>query len=380
MLAVVAAAFAILSTGFHLLSCAAVAWRCRPARSPVPVPVHAPRIALVRPVCGLDHRVRATLGSTFGLDYPDYEIIFCAAHERDPVVPVVRQLIAGNPGRNARLLFGEDRLNGNPKLNNMAKAWAATQSERVVFTDSNVLLPPDYLQRLLAAEDDDTGMVSAPPVGVEVEGMAGELECAFLNTWQARVQYTVAMLGHGFAQGKTLMFRRDVLDREGGMAALAREPAEDAAATKATRRQGLLVALANGPFAQPIGSRRWRDVWVRQLRWARLRRATFPLLYLPEALAGAIPPALAAGWAGAAGGLDPAALVLASLGLWYAAEAGLARAAGWHLTWASPLALLLRDLLLLPLWLGGWGTGAFEWRGNAVPVTLEASSPAGGGS
>ena len=40
----------------------------------------------------------------------------------------------------------------------------------------------------------------APPVGSAPSGFWAELECAFLNSYQARMQYAVDMLGHGFAQ------------------------------------------------------------------------------------------------------------------------------------------------------------------------------------
>jgi ceramide glucosyltransferase len=35
------------------------------------------------------------------------------------------------------------------------------------------------------------------------------------------------------------------------------------------------VRLVDRPFPQPLGYRSAADVWRRQLRWARLRRASF---------------------------------------------------------------------------------------------------------
>ncbi len=58
-------------------------------------------------------------------------------------------------------------------------------------------------------------------------GFWGELECAFLDTYQARWQLAADQLGNGFAQGKTLFWRRDILDAAGGPAALGAEMAED---------------------------------------------------------------------------------------------------------------------------------------------------------
>src|SRR6516225_6452730 len=51
-------------------------------------------VSLVRPVCGMENYIEETLRSAFHLDYPRYEIIFCASSAHDAAVPLVRQLIA----------------------------------------------------------------------------------------------------------------------------------------------------------------------------------------------------------------------------------------------------------------------------------------------
>src|SRR6476661_9568684 len=51
-----------------------------------------PGVSLVRPVCGLENYIEDTLRSAFHLDYPRYEIVFCAASGHDAAVPLVRRL------------------------------------------------------------------------------------------------------------------------------------------------------------------------------------------------------------------------------------------------------------------------------------------------
>ncbi len=114
-------------------------------------------------------------------------------------------------------------------------------------------------------------LLAAPRLGPTE--LWAELECAFLNTYQARWQCFADFIGLGFAQGKAMLWRRELLDEAGGIEALADEVAEDAAATKIVRAQRLRVRLVTAPFAQPLGCRSVFDVWRRQLRWARLRRA-----------------------------------------------------------------------------------------------------------
>ena len=240
-------------------------------------------------------------------------------------------------------------------------------------------MPRDYIQRLMARWRADTGIVCAPPIGARPETFAAEIECAFLNTYQARWQYAAETVGYGFAQGKTMLWRRAVLEAGGGVEALGAEIAEDAAATKLVHRAGLRAHLVSHPFQQPLGRRRWRDVWARQVRWARLRRATFAPYYAPELLTTSLFTVAAAAIAAPEWGVDaPLAAILAAL-VWYGEEAALARVAGWPLKWSSALAWIARDLTLPWLWIQGWNRDQFVWRGNVMSVDDDALATDGPG-
>ncbi|HEY0213150.1 MAG TPA: ceramide glucosyltransferase [Paenirhodobacter sp.] len=358
MIAAVLSAAALVGLGAHLITAGLTAWRY--LRRPVVPVTDRPFVSIVRPVCGLDRYDAETLASTFDLDWPDYEIVFCAARAGDAAVPLVRDLIAAHPARSARLLIGEDLISGNPKLNNVAKGWRDSRGDIVAIIDSNVLLPRDYLHQVMARFDAGTGLVTSPPVGIRPDGFGGALECAFLNGMQARWQLAADALGQGFAQGKNLVWRRAVLDGAGGPVALGADLAEDVASTKVVRARGLRVRLTRRAFAQPIGDRRLRAVWDRQLRWSRVRRAGFPALFIGEVLIGPWPPVLALVLAGAGGWVVP------MLVLWYAAEVALCRVAGWPAGGRDLAAMIVRDLLLLPLWIATFARRGFEWRGNAM--------------
>lgn len=338
-------------------------------------------VSIVRPVCGLETFSEETLRSGFLLDYPAYELVFCVARAGDPIVPLVRRLMAEHPGIPSRLIVGDERVSRNPKLNNCVRGWEASRHDWIVLADSNVLMPPDYLQRLRAAWRPDTGLVCSTPVGARPQGFWAEVECAFLNTLQARWQYAGESLGLGFAQGKSMLWHRPFLDARGGIRALGAEIAEDAAATKLVRAAGRRVHLVGAPFPQPLGRRRLAEVWSRQVRWARLRRVTFPLFFAPEIGTGAVPPALL-GFLAAGGGLTGSLAALSVCGLWYGTEWRLAARNGWHRSWRMPAACLVRDLLLIPLWCAAWIARGTVWRGTAMDIPtktaarLEADAPA----
>ncbi|HEY5066724.1 MAG TPA: ceramide glucosyltransferase [Xanthobacteraceae bacterium] len=363
-----AAVFAFSVTAFHVASIVVAIGRFRRPPRLAALSSQLPPVSLVRPLCGIDNYAADTLSSTFALDYPRYEILFCVASAKDPVVPLVERLIADHAGVQARLLIGDERISTNPKLNNMLKGWAEAAHDWIILADSNVLMPPNYIQRLFASWRDDTGLVASPPVGCRPDGFWAELECAFLNTYQARWQYAADTAGSGFAQGKTMLWRRADLDRVGGIAALAREVAEDAAATKIVRGAGLKVRLVDRPFAQPLGRRTAAEVWNRQLRWARLRRASFLLYFLPEIFSGGVLPIIAVAIVGHGLGA-PAFLSAVLFGtLWYGGEMLLAAAAGWPVSALSPLCGLTRDMLLPALFISALHGNDFTWRGHEMQV------------
>jgi ceramide glucosyltransferase len=194
----------------------------------------------------------------------------------------------------------------------------------------------------------------------------------FLNTQQARWQYAGEAIGFGFAQGKSMLWFRPLLDDNGGIEALAAEIAEDAAATKLVNRLGYKVHLVSSPFDQPLGRRTRHDVWSRQARWARLRRVTFPLFFAPEVLLGALPPLLFAVAAAVLAGVNAPAIAAAVVAAIYLPELALGLAKGWRVSLLSLPAILVRDIMLPLVWIRSWGNGAVVWRGNAMTIDTKA--------
>ncbi len=364
--------FVASTLALHLLSVAVAMRRCRPRQAvPAPSP-DAIRVSIVLPVCGLDNYLEDTLRSAFRLDYPRYELIFCVARPDDPAVPLVDRMMADHKWIDARLLVGDERISENPKLNNVFKGWREASHPFVSICDSNVLLPRDYIQRLLQQFDSRTGLVCSPPIGCRPDGFFAEVECAMLNNYQARWQYFADFIGFGFAQGKTLFWRKSDLESAGGIRALGAESAEDAACTKIVRNLGLKVRLMQPPVRQPLGIRRAGDVWKRQRRWARLRRASFPFWFSLEIFSGSLAPLSALIAATALAGLPVLLPALTFVAIWYGAEWLLASKAGWPVSRWSIATYMLRDALLPVLYVNAWLGRGFEWRGNDMRAVESA--------
>ena len=129
-----------VATAVHFVSLALAGHKCRSRARHLPPPEDAVPVTVVRPLCGVDNFVAETLASTFRLDYPRYEIIFCLARADDPVAPIVRRLMETHPETPARLLVGDDMSSPNPKLNNVTKALEICRSARTVLGANGISL------------------------------------------------------------------------------------------------------------------------------------------------------------------------------------------------------------------------------------------------
>jgi ceramide glucosyltransferase len=354
-----------------------MARRCRARARDLPAPPDAPPVSIVRPLRGVEPFSLETLGATFALDYPEYEIIFCVQSPGDPIIPLVEKLIADHPGCEAKLLVGDDYVSVNPKLNNCVKGWEAARHDYVILADSNALPPRDYIQTMLAAFRAETALTISMPIGSRPGNFWACVECAILNTFQARWQYGAEAIGAGFAQGKNMMWRRAVLDRAGGIRALAAEVAEDAASTKIVRAQKMNVRLVDMPFEQPLGDRTAREVYARHARWARLRRATFPLHYAPEFMNGSFMAAVLGAVAATQTDFNPAFVAALIVAVLHGGEMLLAHVCGFTLDWRTPFALLVRDLLLPVIFIDGLLVDSFTWHGNEMTVRELEETTAG---
>lgn len=366
MLSLLLLAAAAVLLAVHVLTCLLAGARLRTTLGPREC---GEPMTIVVSIASLDGFEMEAAMSALALASPTVEILYCAYSEEEPAVAILRRRLAASSVDNVRILVGRTRRSCNPKLDNIEKAFEALRSELVVFVDGNVRLPPDFVARLLTDWDDTTGAVSSPPLGVEPGNFWAEVECAMLNPLFARYQIVADCLGGGFVHGKVFMIRRSFLASRGGMRVLEGEPVEDGAATRAVRAAGKRIRLTRRLFEQPLGRRRFLDVWQRNLRWALQRRYCYPVVFAFEPLMTAIPTLAAAAFAAGHLGLPMLPLTIALAVVWYGSEAALAVLAGWPWPPRSVLAAVARDAMAMGVWGAAWLTTGYVWRGQSVDLS-----------
>jgi ceramide glucosyltransferase len=322
-------------------------------------------ISVLKPLKGVDPGLEKNLESFFQIRYPLFELIFSVADANDPAATHVRHLQAKYPFVRSRLLVGAEAVGLNPKVNNLTRSYREAVFDLLLISDSNIRVAPDYLQKKLSPMREDVGVVTATVAGIEPSGFGGWLETIYLNTFYARGMSLAFASGNPCVIGKSMLFRRSVAERFGGIRALGGYLAEDYALGEEMRMLGLKVVLMDDAISQYVGKYSLRSFWDRHVRWGRIRKAHAPWAFLAEPL---FTPIISSGVAAAALSkwlAFPQALLL-NLFIWMTCDLFLMRKfSGRRYLWA-PLAWITRELLSLPLWLTIAAGNSVQWRGSTL--------------
>ena len=177
-----AQAFALASGALvatNLVSILVAGRRLDATGAPPPELRKKPPVSIVVPVRGIENFSHETLERAFRLVWPSYELLFCVAHGNDPIIPLIEKTAPAHPEIEMRILIGDDRISANPKLNNCVKGWQAARYDWVILADSNVLMPPDYIQHLMGSWRSTTASwPSRPPVRKASSWPRWAMKCA----------------------------------------------------------------------------------------------------------------------------------------------------------------------------------------------------------
>jgi ceramide glucosyltransferase len=333
-----------------------------------------PPISAIIPIKLLDPGFETAQASTFGQDYPAYEVLIGAAEQESPALDAARRIAASHPEVSCRFLRSAGTAAVSPKLNNLAPPLAAARHDLVFTKDSNITLDPGTMAAFVQNLTEGVGLVVGVPVAVRARNFAGRIE-AFSINGHARLLLAASVLGLGFGVGKAMLFRRSDLAKAGGIAAISDTLAEDTAISIVLARQGLKTVFSHRTASQETGARTFREIYERQLRWSIVRRkherVTFPM----EPLASPLPAAVAGALAAPLGSYPAWLGFSLTLLLWFCAETGFALCKGWEVSRWSPLASLGREILALVAWLRAFTTHDVVWAQVRFDARQGARAP-----
>jgi ceramide glucosyltransferase len=352
-----------------------------------------PNVSVLKPLHGTEPDLEANLEAFFALDYPEYELIFCARHDTDAGLQLARRVAARYPDVHARFLAcGEPRF-PNAKMWSMAAMAKAASYDTLVTSDADARVSPDYLRRFVQElADPARELSSCLYVGRTNGGFAAQLDAAGKSVEMAGGIFVADLVERGthFALGVSMILRRDTFAKAGGYEQLGQYYAEDYVLGNRLAERGYGVRMANYVVRLMVLPQSFRASFRDQLRWMKSTRRSRPAGHLGTGLTYSVPFGLIGlAWGLASG--NALAGVLWLLGTcvnrWLMAAVVL-----WALEdeeAANPILFYpLRDLLGFVVWVASYIGSTMQYHGGKYyigpggrlqsggnPATAETVSP-----
>jgi ceramide glucosyltransferase len=256
----------------------------------------APPVTILKPVKGMDAESFENFASFCRQDYPSWQLLFAVASADDPVVPVIRRLMAEFPDRDIDLVV-DGRIHGpNYKVGNLMNAFPRAQHDLIIVCDSDIRVTGNYLREVCAPfADPGVGLVTSLYRSPGVRGAATAIEAmGFTVEMVPNVMVALRLEGLTFALGASMAVRREALVKIGGFDALVEYLADDYQLGNRVHGAGYRLELSDCFVESVMHRESLATVLSRQLRWARTMRVSRPGGYFASVLTQPLPAALLA--------------------------------------------------------------------------------------
>ena len=328
----------------------------------------APGVSILKPVKGAEPRMYAGFVSHCKQVYAgEFELLFGVSSLEDAAVADVARLRVEYPEVAIRLVECSERLGTSGKISNLIQMLREARFEHIVINDSDILVSPRYLERVMGPlEDAETGLVTVPYIGRAENTLWSKLEALGIATDFMPGVLTARKLEGGirFGLGSTLATTKSALEAAGGLEALVECLADDYEIGARIAAAGMRVELVKEVVETTVPAYTLRGFCEHQLRWARTTRDSRRWGYAGLGVTYVVPWALAT--------------VVASGGaLWSFSLLSLALLVRVSVALSVGVGILqdgqvLRDIWLLPLrdvfglgfWLWSFAGDTVVWRGE----------------
>jgi ceramide glucosyltransferase len=347
-----------------------------------PGPTYEPTVSIVKPTKGVDQSALANFRSFCQQDYGGaYEILFCVEERSDPAVPAIQRIMSEHPDRQIRLIYSDPTdTRSFGKLKNMIAGVTASSAEIVVFSDSDARVPPTFLRDTVASTRDPTvGIAFGAPAYAGSANWPAALTSVSVNELALRIA-TLHVFGlFDGAIGTTMVVRREVIDRVGGLEQLGWQIADDIQLARTIRRHGYRIHLLKQPARVVHQHDSLGGWWAHEHRWYVIIRRYWPVLFVLMNLVD-----LAFWWSVVCLGIAlvrnsevPTAIGLVGVVLATALVSTVALNAAFARNGALRRfiwVVLIRELLRLPLVLYSCVSDEIVWRGRRFRVESDGTA------
>jgi ceramide glucosyltransferase len=251
-----------------------------------------PPVSILKPLHGSPAHLEENLEGYFQLDYPEYELLFCARHNDDAGLAIARKLAARYKQIPVRILTSGEPPWMNARSYSMHLMAEAARHDLLVATDADVPAGPEYLRAMVAPfRNSDVGAAFSLYRGMPIDGGFGErLEGLGMSVEMTSGVLVAAMLeGVRFTLGPSTALRKAALKQIGGFARLADYAADDYMLGYLLAESGSTVVLSDQVIDhQILRAGFWKSI-EHQLSWMRSTRFSRPMGHLGTVLTFSVP-------------------------------------------------------------------------------------------
>jgi len=228
-----------------------------------------PPVTMLKPVRGLEKDLDQNLRSACLQDYPNYQVVFAVQDEKDPAIPLLRNLEREFGPQRVSVAVEHRQVGTNGKINNLIGGLIHARHEILVISDSDVYLKSDYLKAIVAPlADPDVGFVCTYFMATSAESWFEKMELLTMNagffpdTVFAHVTGTAK-----FCIGSSVALWRSTLNEIGGLEDLADYLAEDYEMGRRIWETGKKMAVAPYVVETVVDLMTPSQWWNHQLYW-----------------------------------------------------------------------------------------------------------------
>ncbi len=334
----------------------------------------APPVSILKPLHGSPAYLEECLEGYFKLDYPEYELLFCARQPDDAGLAVAAKLAARYPKIPVTILHSGEPPWVNARCYSMHLMAQAARYDLLVAADADIPVGPEYLREMVSPfRDPAVGAAFCIYRGDPIDGGFGErLEALGMSVEMTSGVLVAQMLeGVRFTLGPSSAIRKSSLQRIGGFERLGGYAADDYMLGFLVAESGETVAISDHIVNHLILRSGFRKSIEHQLSWMRSTRFSRPKGHFGTSLTFSIPFGLLAFLGG----------ILAHHALWGAAllgftlllkivqsmvVGGLVVRSGLsvRLSFLYPL----RDLIGFFLWAASYANNTLHWHGKVFEL------------
>jgi ceramide glucosyltransferase len=247
-------------------------------------PDYSPFVSVIAPCRGLDDGLRENTGALFKQDYAAYEIVFVTDRADDPSLSVIEKTIQDENVREvigSRIVLAGEAVDCGQKVHNLSIAVTKVdpRCEVLVFVDSDVRPPPEWLKLLVTSlGDEGIGAASGYRWFIPVKGFASHLR----SVWNASIASVLGASGDkNFCWGGSTAIRRSTFESLRIRDAWRGTVSDDFAMTRVLQQAKLPIHFVPGCLVPSFEDCTMKELLEFSNRQLKITRVYSPHLWKP---------------------------------------------------------------------------------------------------